>query len=222
MMSVENCIVVYFPLKVRNICTVKTAKWACLVAAIAFAVFNSQWFFLVEAREYNALMYCYFTLVNDEYMLIYNKLDSFLYSFAPFVVMGLTNIAIIYKFMKAKMALKHGTESTNKALSKSDMRGTAILITVSLTFIILTGPVSIYFSLFKNASNPMINIALLLPKNLNHGINGLMYCIVGSSFRQELIQLICCRKTFSDRSTKSLSKTGPTQLPTILTISSRE
>ena len=81
---------------------------------------------------------------------------------------------------------------------------------------------SIYFSLFKNASNPMINITLLLPKNLNHGINGLMYCIVGSSFRQELIQLICCRKTFSDRSTKSLSKAGPTQLPTILTISSRE
>ena len=55
-------------------------------------------------------------------MLIYNKLDSFLYSFAPFVVMGLTNIAIIYKFMKAKMALKRGTESTNQALSKSAMR----------------------------------------------------------------------------------------------------
>ena len=66
MLSVERCIVVYFPLKVKNICTVKTAKWACLVAAIAFAAFNSQWFFLVEAREYNAFMYCYFTILNDE------------------------------------------------------------------------------------------------------------------------------------------------------------
>ena len=68
----------------------------------------------------------------------------------------------------------------------------------------------------------MINVALLLPKNLNHGINGLMYCIVGSSFRQELIELIFCLKTFSGRSTKSISKAGPTQLPTIFTISSRE
>ena len=130
--------VVYFPLKVKNICTVKRAKWACLVAAIAFAVFNSQWFFLVEALEYNAFMYCYFTILNDESISTTNWI-LFLYSFAPFVVMGLTNIAIIYKFMKAKMALKRGSESTNQALSKLAMRGTAILITVSSTFIILTG-----------------------------------------------------------------------------------
>ena len=40
--------------------------------------------------------------------------------------MGFTNICIIHKFIKAKIALKHGTESTNQALSKSAMSETAI------------------------------------------------------------------------------------------------
>ena len=210
MMSVEKCIVVYFPLKTRNICTVKTAKWACLLAAIAFVAFNSQWFFIVEARVRNKFMLCYFTTVTGGYIITYNAIDSIIYSFPPFAIMGLTNIAIIYKFIKAKMALKRGTESTNQALGKSAMRGTAILITVSLTFIILTGPSSIYYSLFANSTNPIIPIVLNLLRNLNHGINGVMYCIVGSKFRQELIELICCRKKFSDR---SLTKAGATPLP---------
>ena len=36
MMSVEKCIALYFPFKTRNICTVKTAKWA---TGIAFVIF---------------------------------------------------------------------------------------------------------------------------------------------------------------------------------------
>ena len=189
-MSVEKCIVVYFPLQTKNICTVKTAKWACLIVAITFTAFNSQFFFIVE----NRLNYCHFTTVSDGYILTYNQIDSVLYSFAPFAIMGLTNIAIIYKFIKAKLAAKHGTESTNQALSKSAMRGTAILIAISLTFIILTGPVSIYYTLVQDNTDTVIYVALHLPTALNHGINGLMYCIVGSKFRQELLGLICCKK----------------------------
>ena len=52
--------------------------------------------------------------------------------------MSLANIAIIYKFIQAKMASKHGgTESTNQALANVAIRGTAILITVTMTFIII-------------------------------------------------------------------------------------
>ena len=175
MMSVEKCIVVYFPLKVRNICTVKTAKWACLVAAIVLAAFNSQWFFIIEAVSSS---YCAYTKVSTSYILIYNRIDSIIYSFGPFAIMGLTNIAIIYKFIKAKMAVKCGTESTNQALSKSAMRGTAILITVSLTFIILTGPVSIFYSVVTTNTDPLIYAIFHLPTTLNRGINSVMYCIV--------------------------------------------
>ena len=213
MMSVEKCIVVYFPLKVKNICTVKTAKWACLVAALIIAAFNSQWFFIIEVASSS---YCSYTKVSTSYILIYNRIDSIIYSFGPFAIMGLTNICIIYKFIKAKMATKCGTESTNQALSKSAMRGTAILITVSLTFIILTGPASIYFSLFEDSTDSIVYVTLYMPTTLNRGINSVMYCIVGYKFRKELFDLICCgRKKVS----KSVTDRGSTQMTTVSTVS---
>ena len=53
-----------------------------------------------------------------KYVLDFSKIDGLLYSFVPFAIMGLSNIVIIYKFVRAKMASKHdGTESTNQALS---------------------------------------------------------------------------------------------------------
>ena len=214
MMSVEKCIVIYFPLKVRNICTVKTAKWACLVAAIVFFAFHCQWFFIIENRS----NYCRFVEDSQWYTIIFNRIDSIIYSFAPFAIMGLTNIAIIYKFIKAKMAMKRGTESTNQALSKSAMRGTAILITVSLTFIILTGPASIYYSLVESSTDPMVYVTLHVPTTLNHGINSVMYCIVGSKFRKELFDLICCgRKKVSSKHGKS--DMGSTQMTAVSTVS---
>ena len=60
--------------------------------------------------------------------------------------MTLTNCAIIAKFLKAICQNRQGgTESTNQALSKFAGKGTATLITISITFIILTGPASVIY-----------------------------------------------------------------------------
>ena len=204
MMSVEKCIVVYFPLKTKKNCTVKTAKWLCLIFGIVFAAYNSQFFFIIEGRltEKNRIS-CVNTGISDQYISIYHQLDSIIYSFAPFAIMGLTNIAIIYKFTKAKMALKRGTESTNQALSKSATRGTAILITVSLTFIILTGPSAITWAVTTKVTQVQRTVLFLLEAS-NSAINGVLYCIVGTRFRTELFGLICCGKRSSGKSVTSM------------------
>ena len=214
MMSIEKFIALYFPLKTRNICTVKTAKWSCFCSAVMFAGFNSQFFFVVKAHKGNLFrVNCDWT--NEAYALIYYRIDAILYSFGPFAIMGLTNIAIIYKFVRAKMAARGGTESTNQALVKSATRGTAILITVSLTFILLTGPINIYFST-TTYQHPLIDINLRWPADLNHGINGLLYCVVGSRFRKELTNFLCCRKKeFWDRRSKNIKNTGSTQITAV-------
>ena len=182
---------------------------------IVFAVFDGQYFFIIESYDRGDHISCRYTGVSGEYVATYFRIDSTLYSFAPFAIMGCTNIAIIYKFIQAKMAVKCGTESTNQALSKSAMRGTAILITVSVTFMILTGPGSIYYSLATSADQ-ITKLIFLLMEALNHSVNSVMYCIVGTRFRQELFDLICCRKKSSGRSSK---ETGSTQLTAISTVS---
>ena len=194
-MSVEKFFALYFPLKTQSVCTVKTARRVSLCAAVAYTAFDSQIFFIMEAVGDDYGKYCYFLKGYESYHLTFNQIDSILYSFGPFTVMGLANLAIIYKFVRAKIESKAGgTQSTHQALNKAAMRGTAILITVSLTFIILTGPVSIVFAVNKYP-HPIVELFVQLIATLNHGINAALYCIVGSKFRREFMKtLSCCKR----------------------------
>ena len=200
MMSVEKCIALYFPFKTRNICTVKTAKWASGIAGVIFIFFNSFWFFVVKIERENFLTRNIICMYEDyfmKYFMVYERIDGVLYSFGPFVIMGFTNIAIIYKFVKAKLASKHGgTESTNQALSNAAMRGTAILIRVTMTFIVLTGPSQVAFAITIHI-HPLLLPFLYVSVALNHSINGLLYCIAGSKFRRELIDTLCCNRSIT-------------------------
>ena len=218
MMSVEKFIALYFPLKTKSICTVKTAKWASGIAFVFFSLINSFWFYVMRAgsSEEDQVLSC---LYDDYYLehiaLHMAKVDATLYSYLPFAVMGLANIAIIYKFIKAKLAIKRaGTESTNQALGNAAMRGTSILITVTLTFLILTVPTNIVFAISLRA-HPLVAPFLYLLVCLNHAINGFLYCIVGTRFRKELIATLCCnRKAFRD------TETGISMATSVTTITS--
>ena len=88
------------------------------------------------------------------------------------------------------MASKHGgTEYTYH-----EMRGTAIFITVSITFLFLTDPANIAFAI-----NITPNLVLLgvpyYSVALNHSINAFLYCAIGTKFRKEFIEELCspCR-----------------------------
>ena len=225
-MSVEKFFALYFPLKTQSVCTVKTARRVSFGAAVAYITFDSQMFFIMEAVKDDYEAYCIFRQGHENYHLTFNQIDSVLYSFGPFTVMGLANLAIIYKFMRAKIKSKDGgTQSTSQALNKAAMRGTGILITVSLTFIILTGPVSIVFAVNKYP-NPIVELLVQLTATLNHGINAALYCIVGSKFRQELLRtLSCCtkgqkhqtrsqRKDYVSQTQSTIIYTSKTECPT--------
>ena len=124
LMSLEKCFAVYFPLKSKTICTVKTAKWATGVVGIILGGYNLVHFFLRESRISKSSGHHVCGVVgNDKIML--DAVDSALYSFGPFVLMFTTNFAIVSKLMRAKCESNHSssTESTQQALSKSATRG---------------------------------------------------------------------------------------------------
>ena len=141
------------------------------------------------------------------------KVDATLYSYLPFAIMGLANTAIIYKFVQAKLASKRGgTESTNQALGNAAMRGTAILITVTMTFLILTVPTNIVFAISLRV-HPLLSPILYTLVTLNHSINGFLYCIVGTRFRKELIATLRCnRKQFHDTEGRKSMATSVTSV----------
>ena len=201
-MSVEKFLVLYFPLKTKRICTVKIAKRVVFIAALLYIAFDSQFFFIITENENS---YCVFKTVSESYPVILNRIDSVLYSFGPFTIMIITNCAIIYKFLVARYKnSRSGTASTNQALSKSAVRGSLMLVTVTTTFIILTGPASVGFFISKSP-HPIVSTTIYLFNYVNHAVNGVLYCVVGSRFRREVMNVLCCHKISRTKSMSSMA-----------------
>ena len=195
-MSLEKCFVVYFPLKSKTVCTVKTAKLATGIAGIILAGYDFQSLIFYEATVDKDG--CVFRLTHEDILLF---VDSVLYSFLPLMLMFITNFAIIIKFVEAKWKgnQSNSTESTNQALGKATTRGTAMVVIVSVTFLILTAPTAVDDTLDKWYSlGPLYRVFKNITQYLNHSINGLLCCIVGSKFRGELLNIFCRKKRVPD------------------------
>ena len=191
-MSIEKFIALYFPLKSKLVCTVKTAKWVCGISASLYAAYNVPLIILSKPVEMFGYVYCD---LPETYWSIFRLIDSVLYSFGPFCIMIIMNFAIIIKFILAKRrSARDGTESTSQALSNAATRGTAMLVTVSTMFILLTGPLAIGTTL-EIQFHPMVQVLVFtIPQYLNHSINAVLYCVVGTRFRTELVNVLCCCK----------------------------
>ena len=112
--------------------------------------------------------------------------------------MLIANCLIILKFVLAKWKNRHGgTGSVNQEMSKSAVRGTVMLLHVSFAFIVLTSPncIAISVSVLPKTFRTVAGIL----QYLNHSINGVLYCITGSRFRQELKNLFSCNRSRTKR-----------------------
>ena len=183
----------------KTVCTVKTAKWATGAVGVILTAYNLQWFVVLESGiRFDG----YICIENEYFHPSLDIIDSIFYSFGPFTLMFVTYFAIA--FMRAKFKSNQSTESTNQALIKSATRGTAMVVTVSVTFLILTAPNAVNQALqnvIHLARNPMYRVFMIFTKYLNHSIDGVLYCIEGSRFRRELLNLFNRKKICKDIST---------------------
>ena len=216
-MTVEKCFALYFPLQTKRFCTVGTAKKISLISALILFAFNAQFFFIYDAKiASDGEKKCTWVGVTEGYKKIYSQIDSFLYSFIPLSTMLTVNCLIILKFMIAKYKNRNGgSESVNQALSKSAVKGSVMLLTVSFAFIILTGPVCITY-LVTDAPPILVHAVTGIMQYLNHGINGVLYSISGSRFRHELKNLFlrCGTKETVRQSRTTIAQSNST-LPSI-------
>ena len=204
--SVEKFIALYFPFKAKIICTIKAAHWVCFITAIIYAIFNGQFFFTSEvSTSTNWVATCgYASDISKSYLYIFKDIILvIMYSFGPFVIMIIVNFAIIYKFTAARWRNSYGTSSsTDQAMSKSAVRGTAMLLTVSFVFIILTGPSAVMEAIFEIP--PPLIMAIFTPlQNLNNAINSVLHCVSGSRFREELTNTVVKKRLESNSQSRN-------------------
>ena len=180
--SIEKLFALYFPLKAKSYCTVGTAKWVTSILALAFVSLNfpSLIFYKFDGE----------VCVITKHIGFIQIMDTMFYAFVPIVVMILANSTIIYKLMYIKYK---GISHTNESVSKSSTRGSVMVVTVSLAFIILTCPLAIDNAVgFELSANLFGSIFVVSTQYLNHSINGVLYCIFGEKFRTELSKVMPC------------------------------
>ena len=181
-MSVEKFFALYFPFDSKAYCTVGTAKWVTSILASLIAGVNVPTFIY---HQYNG----YYCIIIRHSSFIF-MVDTVFYALIPIMIMFLANTAIIYKLMYIKYK---GISHTIESVSKSSTRGSVMVVTVSLAFLILTSPSAVYSA--ANLWTASYSIGKLLVTSmiyLNHSINGILYCIFGQKFRKELFKLINC------------------------------
>ena len=184
-MSVEKFFALYFPLKAKSYCTVGTAKWVTSILALVIAFFNVPtliWYNYIDDKGCVMTQHSYYSGI----------IHTISYSLVPFGFMLIANTAIIYKLMYIKYK---GISHTNESVSKSSSRGSVMVVTVSLAFIILTSPRSVDSAIkFKLSTHPFGSFSIVFMQYLNHSINGILYCIFGQKFRNELSKAMLCFK----------------------------
>ena len=82
LMSLEKCFAVYFPLKSKTVCTVRTAKWTAGILGVILAGYDSVYFVAMKpivSRSSNKED----CILIDKYRLVLFSVDSVLYSFGP-------------------------------------------------------------------------------------------------------------------------------------------
>ena len=181
-MSVEKFFALYFPLKAKTYCTVGTAKLSSSILALVIGGLNFPFliFFRFDGK------FCVLT----KYKVFIHMMDSLLISLVPIVVMLLANVAIICKLMVIKCK---GISHTNESVSKSSTRGSVMVVTVSLAFIILISCRAVDSAIkLRISSDPYGFVFVTSMQHLNHSINGPLYCIFGGKFRNELLKVMPC------------------------------
>ena len=182
----------YYHVKAKVVCTLRTARWASLISDVLLIAFETQFFFIFESCDINGLEVCVYS--NEKYASVIETMKSIVYSYVPFIMMGLTSFAIVIKFIMLKRNSGNGHESTNLAVNKSATRGTVTVFLPSITFITLTGPICIY-GVITDKQVAVVIVVFLILQYLNHAVNAVLYCLVGSRFRTELMKTIkCCGK----------------------------
>ena len=209
LVTVERFISVWFPFKARYLCTYKQAAIGLVILAVFISSANVHFFWtrglLVSALGNDTVKlscnnleeYYYFTGI------ILDILDALLIAFIPCVCMIVLNILIIIKLNRLRRRNQRGVIFTPDSNSAKVNTMTAMLLTVTFTFILLMSPITLYligqndwweYQYYNDSSFKIYFAAAVQLMYMNNAINFLLYYVSGNMFRKEFKELFVSRR----------------------------
>ncbi|CAH1801158.1 unnamed protein product [Owenia fusiformis] len=208
-LSVDRVITVYMPLRAKLVCTRIRAVIVSLCILITLMLINGHYLFTVgyfikiDNGRVRFEGNCYFV---DGTKTFHTKywfwIDAFVASLVPFSLLTISNVMIIIQLIRASQRRRQTMQAVSSSSSDNQTRSlTIMLICLSITFLILTGPVVVHFIVDKSLNGPAgpherakthLNSAIVFClMYTNNAINFILYCVSGKKFRSSLVDVFC-------------------------------
>ena len=215
-MTLQRAASVLWPHRVNIMFTPKKAKrYTVGIVTIVFLL-NSHFFYgAALAPAYNGSDYiCSYLNLAPEYNFfrdfIWTWIDALIFSLLPFAILISSNSVLIWKVSdsvrKARATLASGQSDQLSSRTKKASSLTVTLIVVSVVFVLLTGPMSLYLIIAplvidvekqsekESRIIDLIYWVLTLLWYSNSAVNFYLYCLTGTKFRADARKILTCFK----------------------------
>ena len=224
--TIFRVIAVYWPHKANVFCTRKRALIAvgatfliCCLIHLDYII-HVQRFVHVNNRGHFAPKKCWFEGPREIYYRVYSQWVMLVFmSIIPFFVLLVGNALIIRKVLIYSIKRKR---MSNDVKSNDSQSMTAMLISISVLFLVTQVPAVVISTIKRNVSSKThskeylytfldIDTIFRMLKWSNHAVNFFCYCVSGKRFRQELVVMVTGRF----RTTGQLNETMVTKSTTV-------
>ena len=217
--TVERCVSVWFPHKVKTFCTKRKTYIIIIAIILIMALINSHFIYILgkDIDTTNNWTYCHSIYEDSNFLaLAWPWVDFLIYSLFPSTILSVCNISIIYKVISSNRQIMQNSssnESNTQTSSVTFRRNqesslTAMLLVTSITYVVCTTPFCLFTIYYANsdrivfddakkwAVDELVFAVINMLQFTNNCINFVLYCVSGSRFRAEL-KTLCC---FEDQS----------------------
>ena len=194
--AVERVLVVKYPFRAKSLCNTRNAL--ITVVSVFLLIFGTSWYvyptWVVNEEGICSLNPSYLTFS----MYVSPWLMSVLYSYLPFLILIATHAILLFSITVADKNREKMTKNTEGYKMADKLTKTAISICV--TYLFLTTPVSVYYTItFANYTNksPGFKLAGAITDTLgmvNYSVNMFLYIVTSRLFRQEIKTMLCFLK----------------------------
>ena len=199
-LTVDRFIAVCYPLSANIYCSHRRVRLVGVLSLVISLGVNAPHLWLTHVENNNCIAFGDGTTFAN----VYSWIGIILNSIVPFVTLVTLNTAILLKFrthQRWMSSLAGAGKFTGGSERQTQM--TRLLVTVSLTFLILTLPMyvrHVYYQFVDVNASPQTFATYALLYHVtqklyfaNNAVNFLLYCLGGSKFRPDLRRLLTCQ-----------------------------
>ena len=196
-MTSQRVCAVFSPVKARRINNVKVSRIIVVSIVVTICIscshFLGNYKFIAFSRSNQTVEYVCAKVDKHFIYDIWPFIDLSIGTCIPFLLICIFNCLLVRRLVvnRQKVAPKRNSDKGNSVIANTS----CMLVTVSVVFLTLSLPITIYFIArpYLDRKDPTIatitaiyyTIANVM-QALNHTINFLLYCATGPSFRKEL------------------------------------